>query len=394
MKKNLTQTDLKLKKIKDLISLYPESDVREIVTKKICKVITKKKFASKELGIEFQVMETPTLTETKEGSIGYEMYIKAWKDGQQVAFGEDGSVEIERIRVYNYGAYLYEDPNGDIEKTFTIEGGRFDGLVVTKKYREDFLQKFIDDIAHTISLIYKSPENMIFGKVGKTTDTFNPRRVASTRVGTGYFAFNAGANFATWRASASPTTYSTANGSGDPDYCYIQMESRGGGTFGWKVFPWGNFDTSSIPDSNTISAATVSIRPDTSVFAPTDTIGGATIGVTGFAPANENSIALSDMNNWTSTRYATDLTFTSQSTSAYTDFTLNASGIAAISKTGNTLLCYRLGWDIDNTSPGSPANGLYTGASYSFGATNPQKLVVTHSAAASSTNNFFMLKMC
>jgi len=32
---------------------------------------------------------------------GYEVLIQAWKSGEPVGFGADGSVEIERIRVFN-----------------------------------------------------------------------------------------------------------------------------------------------------------------------------------------------------------------------------------------------------------------------------------------------------
>jgi hypothetical protein len=376
----ITDNEIKTKSLKRLRDENPDT-ITEIVNRKIRSEFKKGIYFAN--NIKIQVVDNPKVVSTKLGSVGYEIYVKAWNGDKQYGFGEDGSVEIERLRNYNFQSFLIEDENGTIEETYKgyIHALKKE-ISVTKKYREDLQESILQDISHTIKLVGKLDSKIEKGKVGKTVDTFNPRRVANTRVGTGYWAFNASGSFATWRASASPTSISASNASGDPDFCYIQMESRGGGTFGWKVFPWANFDTSSIPDSNVISSAVASIRPNTSVFAPTDSMGvGTTIGITGFTPADQNAIALADMNAWTSTRYTSDIAITSMSTSAYSDFTLNASGIAAINKTGNTLFVYRLGWDIDNTSPGTPANGTFAGSSFAFGTTNPQKLVVTHASA-------------
>src|SRR3990167_3637881 len=47
------------------------------------------------------------------GSHGIELFAKAWKNGKQMGFGKDGSVEIERFRIFN-PPILVDDPNGTI----------------------------------------------------------------------------------------------------------------------------------------------------------------------------------------------------------------------------------------------------------------------------------------
>ena len=49
---------------------------------------------------------------------GIELYARAWKDNEPLGFGADGSVEIERFKIYN-PPILVEDPNGSIVETWT-----------------------------------------------------------------------------------------------------------------------------------------------------------------------------------------------------------------------------------------------------------------------------------
>lgn len=387
----ITLTDFKNKSCKQLLEENPNENEAFVVTNKICNIIKNKRYISNKYGLSFEVMNKPKLTNTKLGSVGFEIYVKAWKDGKQIGFGADGTVEIERIRVYNFASFLTPDENGTIVKTRKIKGGAFDGMVFSEKYREDLEGVFEEDIAHTISIIGKGDENIIKGKIGQTTDTFNPLRIASTNAGAGYFATSAGGGtFATWRGATSATYISATNGSGDPDYCYIQIEKNSSTSYGWNVRAWGTFDTSSIPDSNTISSATISIKPNGSVFnPPTDPLTGTKLNITAFSPANPRSVTNTDMDNFSDTKFATDYNWSSLSIGTYSDLTLNASGLAYINKTGDTSFFWRHNWDIENTAPSASSGN--TGASFDFGATNPQKLVVTHASAGGTSNTAFML---
>src|SRR3990167_1737916 len=45
------------------------------------------------------------------GQHGIELFARAWRGTQQLGFGSDGSVEIERFRIFN-PPILVDDPNG------------------------------------------------------------------------------------------------------------------------------------------------------------------------------------------------------------------------------------------------------------------------------------------
>jgi hypothetical protein len=138
------------------------------------------------------------------------------------------------------------------------------------------------------------------------------------------------------------------------------------------------FDTSSIPDTDTISSGTVSLYGFSK---------GASMTNTGFGPygnatpASNTSLAASDYGQIGATQLASEMTIVAFSTSAYNAFTLNASGLAVISKTGVTKIGWRLKNDADNSAPTWAEGGQVIVAPYSAdqaGTANDPKLVVTH----------------
>jgi len=87
--------------------------------------------------------------------------------------------------------------------------------------------------------------------------------------------------------------------------------------------------------------------------------------------------------NFGSTRFVdSDILISGITTGAYNDFTLNASGIANIAKTGISKFGYRHAVDIDNSAPtwGSGADSYFT-ASFSDTGSNQPKLDVTFTRA-------------
>jgi hypothetical protein len=91
------------------------------------------------------------------------------------------------------------------------------------------------------------------------------------------------------------------------------------------------FDTSAIPDTDTISGAILSLKGTTKG----DNIGCTPdINIYGSTPASNTALVNADFTQVGSTAYATAISYASYSTSAYNDFTFNGTGIAAISKTG------------------------------------------------------------
>jgi hypothetical protein len=137
------------------------------------------------------------------------------------------------------------------------------------------------------------------------------------------------------------------------------------------------FDTSSIDDANTISAATFSLMG----FAKGETITGQSVGVVASTPASNTDLVAADYSQLGITRFAGDLTIASFSITGYNDFAFNASGLAAISKTGITKLGVCVSCDLDNTAPTWVSTGNARAnfrSADQAGTTEDPKLVITH----------------
>ena len=144
------------------------------------------------------------------------------------------------------------------------------------------------------------------------------------------------------------------------------------------------FDTSSIPDTNTIDSATFSVY----ITGKNTTLTGQSVRLVASTLASDSSLANSDYEgtNGNTTAYASDIALSGISTSAYLDFAMNSTGKAAVNKTGNTRLGLRLASDADNAAPGTSAGtvaaeiaGRY---SDNTGTSEDPKLVVTHTTPA------------
>jgi hypothetical protein len=137
----------------------------------------------------------------------------------------------------------------------------------------------------------------------------------------------------------------------------------------------------------TINSATFSIygtsKADAAGYAYDTCVVGAT-------PAANNSIANGDFDQLGTTLYSSVKTYADFSTTGYNDYTLNATGIAAIATTGITALGIRnKNYDIDNVSPGlGPEQGTAERTDIYFadqtGTTNDPKLVIDYTAAATT----------
>ena len=109
------------------------------------------------------------------------------------------------------------------------------------------------------------------------------------------------------------------------------------------------FDTSAIPDSETITSATLSIYG----YEKTNNLGSLDIALDKSSPASNTALVGADYNiaNWSGVRQANDITYANFTTGAYNDFVLNATGLGNIIKNGVSKFGYRLANDIDNTAP-------------------------------------------
>lgn len=108
------------------------------------------------------------------------------------------------------------------------------------------------------------------------------------------------------------------------------------------------FDTSSIPTSATIISATLSLYGTDK----NNSLGGSPeIDIVGATPASTDTLVGSDYAQLGSTVFASK-TYADWSTSSYNDFTLNASGLANITKGGISKFGARVNWDTDDSFGG------------------------------------------
>jgi hypothetical protein len=179
------------------------------------------------------------------------------------------------------------------------------------------------------------PRHMLFA----TDSTFYPDAHTETTTVDGYANYNdatyaTARNAATGEAASDTINYETGT-----------QHSLFSGTYyiGRCFFL---FDTSAIGDTDTISAATFSYYL---VDGVNNVDATHTAAVVSSSPASNTAIGTADYDQVGSTSFGSSAY--SGSTSAYKDFSLNASGIANISKTGVSKFGTRGTEDINNTAP-------------------------------------------
>jgi hypothetical protein len=312
---------------------------------------------------------------------GIEAFARAWKDGVQLGFGKDGSVDIERFRIFN-PPILVDDPLGDIVQTNTVpvEGNPSQMTTTTRTLREDPAAAVHETIVHAVSLVGKEGTTIVSGKIGNTTDTLYPAAGANAPVD-GYLNYNAVATYATVRNNTTANSLDVTSAEAPIITAYKDVSTYycRRGVFG--------FDFTAI-GTDTIDSATFTITGTTKENANNDDC-----NIVSASPASNNNLVNADYNvsNFGSTSYAT-VTAAAWGAAAQ-NFTLNASGITYLgtfyAKSGHIgFLGTRGSLDLTTTAPsgGNVLNGYYADQT---GTSSDPKLVVVHSAGApASTGNF------
>lgn len=263
----------------------------------------------------------------KEIDGGVEVFARAWKDGKQLGFGPDGTVDIERHLIYNPPIFVH-DTTGDIEATYKIGP---DGATEKRWLREDPKAALLSVLAHTVTLGGKEGSNIIKDKVGHTD--------------TNIFASTADAwwynNNATSWAAVRTDTASDDFGSGDANNTILAQT-------GWTIMrqAWP-FDTSVI-GSDTISSATLSLCSYTGSSASPD---GLDIDIVSCSPDNPAAMDADDYDQFGSTVYGSLAMTEWDTANQYEPITLNASGIAYINGSGTTVFGGITSADTDNSAP-------------------------------------------
>lgn len=309
---------------------------------------------------------------------GVEVFAKAFKNGKSVGFGKDGTVEIERFRFFN-PPVLVDDENGDIIRE------SIDGLtkeVKQRKLKYDPEEATKQSLAHTILQVAKDGKNIVKGEIGNTTSIFYASEDAyvqradvnqtwaniNSGAGTGVDRAGVNLNFALIHASITSNQWQRIDRS-------IIV-----------------FDTSSLPDTDTIDSAVLSLfgtaKLDNLSVAPNVDIYTST-------PTDDTNIDAADYSQvGTTSQTGSPISYASYSASAYNDFTFNATGKGNISKTGKSKFSVRnANYEVSGSAPSWTSNAISYCQSYSVdqtGTANDPKLVVEHSVTTTNSN-FFQL---
>lgn len=308
---------------------------------------------------------------------GIQIFARAWKGEEQIGFG-DGSVDIERFRVFN-PPILVDDSNGDIVREFTNTSN---GEIVIRKLREDPEAAIKLTLAHTIHVSGKEGATIVPCRIGNTTDTFFPGAGGDPTSGYAERVVGAGETF-----SAIRTGSGTNNDEGALNQAGT-VEAKGVDVDKYVTMARGihGFDTSSIPDTDVVTSATFSLygRSTTGVALLQSLV------IDRMVPASSAGVANSDYNiaNWAGVEQASNRVADSAwSTSAYNDFTLNATGRANVSKTGNSWFGTRTSGEFDNVAPtwiSAQASQFQVYAAAQAGTSNDPQLVVVHGPPTAS----------
>lgn len=304
---------------------------------------------------------------------GVEVLARAWQGGQQIGFGTDGTVDIERFRILNPPTLV---PDGTKSMTSNRRGVH----AAKDNFVEDMEAALLFTLAATIDVKKERFDSarIISGKRGSTTSTFFPSV-------DGYVT----------RDGTSESFSSLRGGSGTGSDDAVDQEtvaaldaSAVSNQFQYFYRSIFGFDTSALPDGDSISSATLSIVGFD--FGYIDDF-GLSLGITSATSSSNSTLANADyaVANYGSTDFATRLAFSAWNTAGANNFSLNASGLAHISKSGVTKFAARHSADIDNSAPAWVSVGDSGVAGYfseATGTTNDPKLVVEHSLGSDSAS--------
>lgn len=277
---------------------------------------------------------------------GVAVFARAWTPkGEQIGFGEDGSVDVERFLIYD-PPILVPDPNGDIVQRIENKVNGSDEVTIEiRRLRED------PELAikqRLVAIIFSKQQKFIEseivpGKVGNTTSTFNSAAGANSPVD-GSIQME---NQATWSAARDAVTGTAVETTAANSNTYTGKYSNN--------FYVGHglylFDTSAITDTDTISSATLTLFARGTRFNG-DNDGDDHYAVYASNPAANNTLATADFDAISRTAFSGTLDIGSFNITvdAANVLTFNATGIAAIDKAGISKFSIQEGHDALNSA--------------------------------------------
>lgn len=304
---------------------------------------------------------------------GVEVLVRAWdRQGRPIAFG-DGTVEIERMRFFN-PPILVPDPAGDIDlSSARVDPATGDLVLMPRLMREDLREALLQSIEDTLAVLPRPVARIVRGKVGRTTSTFY--------AGPGDGWINV--QDLVWATARSAST-----GTADYTSTFVEVGSMFFAPNSQIRRAFYPFDTSAIPNADRVTAATFSLYYAAGTRSNGDNDGDDWIVPVGpTTQASDTSLVGADYDTCAALDSPSELSadrkdITGITLDAYSNWALNAAGLAAISLTGYTRIGLREGHDIID-SPVIGSNGMGSYGSEQSGTSQDPKLVVSHAGTES-----------
>ena len=320
--------------------------------------------------VDIEILEVKVIEE------GIEVLARAWGiDGDVIGFGKDGSVEIERFKIYNPPILVEDAINGSIIR----DNINFATKEITqRKLREDPIWAILETIAHNVKIVGKLNATVVRNKIGNTTSTFYPAAGAAEPID-GYV----------YRESyATPMTWSDIrNGAGThvsatDDSLYVQI-IKNGLLYNHLIRNIVCINATAIADTDTIDSVTASVwgvsKSDPGGFLPNSDWYTST-------PASTSNLVAADYSQTgTVSQTGSPITYAAFTSGAYNDYTFNATGRGNLSKTAISKFAWKNeNYDVaDVDSPISGSSCIIRAYSADVaGTSNDVKFVVAHTVAS------------
>ena len=350
---------------------------REKANKKAEKILEKidgKRISVPEYGLRIRIEDANLIPG------GIEVFARAWDKNGQIGFGVDGSVDVERFRIFN-PPVLIADKKGEIERlgAFDAETGEYE----IETYRFAPKKALIEVLASTIGVKKEKFDDkaIVAGRVGNTTSIFYPDADPETSSVDGRIDAAAYTSWSSAHGATSGTARDDFNYSGTLEITSL-LDWQGKFHIR-RVFTL--FDTSAL-GTDTISGATLSLY--VSATRDDDNDAEAFINVYEATPAGTTALINDDFDQVGSTAGASNIDITGITTGQYLDIPLNSTGIGWIDGSGVSKFAMREGHDASNVeiAPGASKISRVSVHPAEFaGTTLDPNMVVEQSAVAAAT---------
>lgn len=310
---------------------------------------------------------------------GVEVLVRAWDaEGKPLGFGKDGTIETERIRVYNPPTRIAVGSRMEFDEFLKRE-------VPRSVFQENPREALRQSIAHTVSVIGKSGADIVPGSVGNTTSTFYPDANPETSSVDGWT--DRVVTNESWTTIRGGAGNSSSDSQANPAAPYVNT-GNSTNTYDQVRRAIYVFDTSAIPDTDTVSASTLSLYYSGSLD-NIDMNYVVTVGFTGSATAIANTDHI--LNAGAALASDTNLDGDSVTTGTYTDWVLNSTGIGEVDVAGVSKYTNQFGYDQSDTAPtwvNNVESYVLPQQAETSGSTQDPKLVVEHAAGGGGAPAF------